>query len=349
MFLIAGLPGEFAKIMEVIAWIVLPLLGISLLTTVLLHYGRKWKHKREGGDISYDIGNALPENFCYKAGDGTLVYLDHTGLLRDLRNKVSYHHARFAALKQDYKKLEAGNPVFFQNNTKINIMEQEEKQTAISPDLILDIPPIACNEENRVLKNKIAEQEYLKEVLVEKKAQIDFLQNQLEQRIKMTQHSEQKKEELFKEYENLGHQVSILENELAIHKEEMKSVKNDLAAKETQLREIQQASSSSASQVIWLENSLQELKQQNELLNASAGDNNDTITSLQELLEKEQQKTVTAESKLISNKDLLSRLYKDFTAFVNEEEINSSPVIALNPDYSKTKNNAGWVESVVES
>jgi chromosome segregation ATPase len=343
MLLIAGMPGEFAKIMEVITWIVLPLLVFSFLTTILLHYGRKWRNNREEENIPNDIGNAIPESFCYKTGDGTLVYLDHTGLLRDLRNKVSYHHARFAALKQDYKKLESGNPGIFQNNDKTYSMEQEEKQTGIN-GIHLDQHPAAYKEEYRVLKDKIAEQEYLKEVLVEKKAQIDFLQNQLEQRIKMTHQSEQQKEELCNENKNLGHEISRLENELASSKEEITNVKKEITSKEIQLQEIREASSSSASQVIWLENSLQELKQQNELLNAAAGDNNDTITSLRELLEKEQQRAVMAEQKLLSNKELLARLYKDFTAFISEEETSASPVIPLNAGYTK----AGWVESVVE-
>jgi len=346
MFVVAVLSAEFAKIIQILLWIVLPVLGFSLLVTVLLHYSRKWRNKQELEDLQIEMATGLPESFCYKTGDGKLVYLDHTGLLRDLRNKVSYHHARFAALKQDYKKLESGKPGIFQNNTKINIMEKAEKQTMT--DLNLDKTPTEYKEENRALKDKIAEQEYLKEVLVEKKAQIDFLQNQLEQRIKTTHQSEQQKEQLSREYQDLGRQVALLEDELAICKEELNSAKNDLAAKEAQLLEVQQVSSSSLSQVIWLENSLQELKQQNELLNASVADNNDTIVSLRELLEQEKQRTGIAEQKLMTNKALLSRLYKDFTDFISEEETGTSPVIALNPDYAKTSK-AGWAESVVES
>ncbi len=52
-----------------------------------------------------------------------------------------------------------------------------------------------AEEENNVLKNKINEGEYLQDLAQEKKLQVDFLQQQLEQRIKNFHQLERKADE----------------------------------------------------------------------------------------------------------------------------------------------------------
>jgi hypothetical protein len=194
-------------------------------------------------------------------------------------------------------------------------------------------------EENIILKDKIAEQEYLKEVVEEKKVQIDFLQNQLEQRIKNNGQAENQRSQLVADLEQsrnanetIVKQLEALQLELARQQEESNKLQMVLNEKEGLLAERQQLLASKLDHITWLENTLHESKEQNELLNASVGDNKDIISVLQEQLTYEQSRTQAVEQKLALHKQLFQRLHKDLAEWVGDES-EESPVIALRPEY----------------
>jgi hypothetical protein len=128
-----------------------------------------------------------------------------------------------------------------------------------------------------------------------------------------------------------------LKIELTRQQEESSKLQMVLNEKEELLAERQQLLASKLDHITWLENTLHESKEQNEILNASVADSKDLIAVFQEQLSQEQLRTQSIEQRLSSNKQVLQRLYKDFSAIMGEE-IEQSPVIALRPEYINNGN-----------
>lgn len=236
-------------------------------------------------------------------------------------------------MKHSYQNLEHEHELLLER-VLTGTMTDEERSQAIAD----------WKKEKIALKDKVAEQEYLKEVIEEKKAQIDFLQNQLEQRIKNNHQSENQRKQLLADLEQLRNvnentllQLNSLKNDMVQQQEETNKLQIVLNGKEEQLVDRQQLLTSKLDHITWLENTLHEVNQQNEILNASVADSKDLVAVLQEQLTYEQQKSQAMEQKLSSNKQTLQRLYKDFSAIMGEEG-EQSPVIALRPDYISREN-----------
>ena len=221
--------------------------------------------------------------------------------------------------------------------------EHESLLEKVSMETVTDEEKAAIinrwREENIALKERVAEQDYLKEILEEKKIQIGFLQNQLEQRIKNNHQSDHERNQLLANLEqskssgeNVLKQLESLKNELSKAQEENSKLQMVLNEKEGLLNERQQLLASKLDHITWLENTLYETKEQNELLNASVADKKDIVSVLQDQLLYEQARTQAIEQKLASDKQVMQRLYKDFSAVMNEEN-EQSPVIPMRPDY----------------
>jgi len=394
MLLATGSAFDFVKFIQILCWIILPVLLLAVLLTVFLHYRKKKIEKAEAENGDEEFMHASPELVGYTKGDGEYVFFDHSSLISEYKKRLSYNHARYTALRHDFEKLEtkyamlasyATTMLINKKNinmenlqdsmpqnmeTEINkmtedyIAEKKELLTRLEQmknsyqnlehehELLLErVHTGTMTDEERsqviehwkkekiTLKDKVAEQEYLKEVIEEKKAQIDFLQNQLEQRIKNNHQSENQRKQLLADLEHLRNanantllQLNSLKSDLVQQQEETNKLQIVLNGKEGQLVERQQLLTSKLDHITWLENTLHEVKEQNEILNASVADSKDLIAVLQEQLSYEQQKSQAMEQKLSSNKQTLQRLYKDFSAIMGEEG-EQSPVIALRPDY----------------
>lgn len=362
MLLTAALFDELSKLMQIILWIILPLLLFSALVTVLIHYGRKWNKNdnEEEGEVQIDIAGSSPDNFCYRTEEGKFVYLDHTGLLREFRKKLLYSHARYAALKQDFRKLKSGNAGFipdtanclpdYKNSNMENIVNSSFACLQGDDSLVSDKDSIAENElspgsnaseqagpeensstnflqEDSELKNQTQDQAWFSDLLDEKKKQIEFLQNQIDIRVKKYHSSEQ---------------------ERAALRAELEFFRNSLTEKDALLNANQQMRKQEQDQTIYLENLLKETKEQNQLLNAVIADSQDKNEALLQQLQAEETRVIAMEKKLLANKQLLHRLYNEFAACLNEET-DTSPVIALRPDYINMANvNSEWDETAVQ-
>jgi chromosome segregation ATPase len=399
MLLATGSAFDFVKFIQILCWIILPVLLLAVLLTVFLHYRKKKFEKAEAENEDEEFMHASPELLGYTKGDGEYVFFDHSSLISEYKKRLSYNHARYTALHHDFEKLETKYAMLASyattmliNKKNINMenvqdsmpqnMETEinkmtEDYTAEKKELLTRLEQMknsyqnlehehelllervhtgTMTEEERsqfiehwkqekmALKDKMDEQEYLKEVIEEKKAQIDFLQNQLEQRIKNNHQSESQRKQLLSELEQVRNanentllQLNSLKNDLVQQQEETNKLQIVLNGKEEQLVERQQLLTSKLDHITWLENTLHEVKQQNEILNASVADSKDLAAVLQEQLTYEQQKSQAMEQKLSSNKQTLQRLYKDFSAIMGEED-EQSPVIALRPDYISREN-----------
>jgi predicted nucleic acid-binding Zn-ribbon protein len=163
-------------------------------------------------------------------------------------------------------------------------------------------------------------------VLEEKKRQIDFLQQQLEQRIRAFHDSEQQQSAMRHELAKKTDLFQALQNEVT-------GLQSRLNNQEEKINERELELASGYDQKIYLENVVKELREQNELLNASLADSRDIAGALQEQLVYEQSRVTVAEQKLTKSRQVLNRVYKDISAAI-EIETNSSSVISLRPGLS---------------
>jgi chromosome segregation ATPase len=397
--LLVAVPAErLLQFIQVLCWIVLPVLFGTTLVTTILHYRRK-KKEGEGIESEENLLHASPELVGYTNGNGEYVLFDHSPLIREYKDRLSYHHARYTALQKDFTAIETKYTAlasYTQNQFSISkkrIMETTtqplpkhieaevnklmEEHAAEKKELLAKLDQLnrsfqsleqenkllqeqvtlgagtddqknsvikRWKEENTSLRDKVAEHEYLKDVLEEKKAQISFLQEQVEQRVKSQHQADHQRQQAIDELEELKKEsfetakhVDSLKNELLLRQDHADKLSVVLCGKDEQLGEKQQLINARQDQIIYLENVLNETKEQNELLNAELADKKDLVTALQQQIKEEEARRESIELKLQSQKQLMRRLYKEFSACM-EDENDRPPVIALRPEYSNKEN-----------
>ena len=393
MLLVAGPNPDFLKFIQVVCWIILPVLVSAVLITIFLHY-RKKKKDIAGQDKETEdkVTLAFPLQVGYTNGNGEYVLFDHSDLMRQYRDKLSYNHARYTALQHDFTAIETkytalakyAQTHFITNKKGLmeNLHEQfpkhlqadvkkmgeedamgekellnkigqleksyhrlEQENRSLKEQLSLqtasDDEKIAIinkwKEESTLLKEKINEQEYLQDVVEEKKAQVNFLQSQLEQRIKNLYQSEHQRLQAVAEMKKMKEDEESLKNELLLKQEQVDKTQVVLCQKEEQLTEKQQLLNEKIEHIVTLENMFRETKEQNDQLNTSVTDSRDAVNSLQQQLSDEQSKVQFLTQKLFANKQMMRRVYKEFSAFTDDES-EESPVILLRPEYTNKEN-----------
>lgn len=190
-------------------------------------------------------------------------------------------------------------------------------------------------EESADLRDKVADQEYLQDLVEEKKAQVSFLQNQLEQRIKNLYQSEHNRLQavgemklLKEDKETLNKEISSLKDEVLLKQEQIDKAQVFLCEKEELLAEKQQLLYAKLEHITSLENLLKESREQNELSSASMEDNKGLVNGLQQQLAEEKSKVELLTQKLSANRQMIRNLYKDFKDFI-DQTADESPVIPL--------------------
>lgn len=376
MFLTASPSFEFVRFMQILVWIILPVLLSAVTLTIFFHYRRKKKANITADDAETDLLLASPEQFNHRISDGEYVFFDHSSLIREYKNKMFYNHARYAALRNDYAVLEAkysslansDNIISLLTTKKID-MKNHDGQTADSftADQATEKKELAdkleqlhrsyqrLEEENRFLqeqvslqtaddterdrilnrwkeehaqlRDKVTEYDYLEELLDEKKAQISFLQVQLEQRIKSQHQADQQRQQAIAEMEehrntvqNFRQQVAELQNELQLKQDHTEKLQMSFSEKEDALTGQQQVLLSKMDRITYLENVLNETREQNELLNAELADRKDEVANLQQLLTDERSRLEFMDQKLAANKQLLRRLHKELSVCMDDNE-----------------------------
>jgi chromosome segregation ATPase len=201
-------------------------------------------------------------------------------------------------------------------------------------------------EEKKKLKNKITEQEYLKDVLEEKQLHIDFLQSQLEKRVKSYHEVEQdsvEKTDNFVRMEKENGMMRVQFNELKETITNLEKQTVDLQTvideKNREQTDLQESLNSKLTHITFLENAMSELQQQNAQFYAAATDNKSTISEMKEKLANEDKKMKIFADKLEANKTVLEKMYKELGSLVIAESITDSHVIHLQPDYKGEADN----------
>ncbi|MEO5562507.1 MAG: hypothetical protein ABIR18_03710 [Chitinophagaceae bacterium] len=266
----------------------------------------------------------LPDNkniYMKNYNDETLHVDDNAIEKRELSDKLEQ-------LTRSYQRLEEENR-FLQEQISLETAGDDER------DKIMN----RWKEENKTLREKVTEQEYLEEVLEEKKSQIVFLQNQLEQRIRNQHQADHQRQranlemqEAQDQHQSIIHQIDALKNELLQKQENVDKLQMSNCEKEEQLQERQQLLGSKLDHITYLENVLNETKEQNELVNAEAADERDQVKALKQLLSDERSRQQFLEQKLLANKQMLQRLHKEFSVCLNED-VQESPIVSLRPSY----------------
>lgn len=195
-----------------------------------------------------------------------------------------------------------------------------------------------AEDEKTALKNKITDQTYLQDVLQEKKLQIEFLQNQLEHRIKTFREVEKEAADKTVQVQQTQTQKEGFEREMHAMREELQQQREEVSAwqqaverSREESRQQQDNLRSKTGHIENLERNLHEVQQQQAVLQLVLDDKQNMITSLQESLNREQQKTKDLEGKLITNNQLLSKIYGDLS-----KSLSNPPA---NPNQNGTKLN----------
>ena len=127
----------------------MPVAAVAMLLTVFFHYRRRKKAGRQATVSEEEFIKASPELLGYTNGDGEYIFFDQSSVITEYKKKLSYHHARYTALRHDFDKLEvkyaelAGYAAAMLMNPKSIDMESSHPQ--ISKTLQAEIRQYICS------------------------------------------------------------------------------------------------------------------------------------------------------------------------------------------------------------
>jgi len=169
---------------------------------------------------------------------------------------------------------------------------------------------------------------------------IEFLQNQLEERIKNHSQAEQKIKELTASLQEVSAQSNQSEGKIIFLHQQIESKHHELEhaqltsdQKDAEIHRVKEELQTKTSQVMHLENLLAEIREQNSILNISFGESQGAITALKEQLAGEQQHIHHMEDKLLKNRQLLERIYRDLESSVAFKEHTDPQQALVKPMY----------------
>jgi len=195
-------------------------------------------------------------------------------------------------------------------------------------------------EEKNEMKRRINEQEYLKDVLEEKKQQIVFLQQQLEQRIKNHHLVEQ-------QFRELGIKFMEASEKLEIKQQTTKEFEATIQDKEHEiifLKEVAQSATANAAQ---METTMNELQEQNSRFSFSLEEKEDLINDLQAQLAETNEAKIKLEERLERSQAFFKGFHRKLSDIL-EEEMPESPVIVMKPVFKQENTEEQLTESAIQ-
>ena len=195
-------------------------------------------------------------------------------------------------------------------------------------------------EEKIELKKRINEQEYLKDVLEEKKQQIVFLQQQLEQRIKNHHLEEQQFRELGIKFMDANEKLEIKERSI----KEFQATAND---KEQEIIFLKEVVQSATANVVQLETTIKELQEQNSKFSFELDKKNDLINELQAQFSEINEAKIKLEERLERSQTFFKGFHRKLSDIL-QEEMPESPVIVMKPVYKQENTGEPITESAIQ-
>ena len=195
------------------------------------------------------------------------------------------------------------------------------------------------DEEKAELKKRISEQEYLKDVLEEKKQQIVFLQQQIEQRIK-NHHLEEV------EFKELGIKLMDANEKLEIKEQSIKEFQATVHDKEQEIIFLKDVVQSATVNAVQFEKTINELQEHNSRSSFELDKKNDLIKELQAQLAETNEVKIKLEERLERSQTFIKGFHRKLSDIL-QEEIPESPVIVMKPVF-KEENKEQFIESAIQ-
>ena len=229
--------------------------------------------------------------------------------------------------------------ISFENLEKDNISLREQLSAYCENEAGVTSMIQKWDEEKAELKGRINDQEYLKDVLEEKKQQIVFLQQQIEQRIK-NHHLE---EVQFKE---LGIKLMDANEKLEIKEQSIKEFQATVHDKEQEIIFLKDVVQSATVNAVQLETTIKELREQNSRSSFELDKKNDLIKELQAQLAETNEVKIKLEERLERSQTFIKGFHRKLSDIL-QEEIPESPVIVMKPVF-KEENKEQFIESAIQ-
>jgi len=195
------------------------------------------------------------------------------------------------------------------------------------------------DEEKAELKKRISEQEYLRDVLDEKKQQIIFLQQQLEQRIKNHHLVEQ-------QFRELGIKLMEVNEKLEIKEQSITEFQSTMHHKEQEIIFLKEVVQSATLNAVQLETTIKELQERNLKFSIEVDKKNDIINELQAQLTEINEAKIKLEERLERSQTFIKGFHRKLSDIL-QEEIPESPVIVMKSVF-KEENKEQFTESAIQ-
>ena len=196
------------------------------------------------------------------------------------------------------------------------------------------------DEEKAELKRRISEQEYLKDVLDEKKQQIVFLQQQLEQRIKNHHLVEL-------QFRELGIKLMEANEKLEINEQSGKEFQAAVQDKEQEIILLKEGLQTAAANATQLEATVKELQEQNSIFSFGLEEKNKLISDLQAQLAETNEIKIKLEERLERSQTFFKGFHRKLSDIL-QEEMPESPVIVMKPVYKQENAEGQSTESAIQ-
>jgi chromosome segregation ATPase len=297
---------------------------ISALNTDLQHFKNK---DNEHANSIMVLNNEIAA--LKNAGQANVANTDTK--TAELENRLKESEMQLVILHEEMnEKLKVKQQEFFQlqaEKDKLHVETAELKQLAaqsgnisqeVSQSVHTDEEYETLLKENEKLVNKVSDYSYFEDLINEKKQQIAFLENQIEQRVKQVHDTEQNFYGELKKVEMYGAQITALKvdyddtssklaEQIKVHNNqilELDKLKNETEQKGNVINEKQQF-------INELENRVTAEKESSELLRKTINADKITIAQLTQQTEDQFRKIEELEGKLKISSQLLARIYTD--------------------------------------
>ncbi len=296
---------------------------------IYLHEQQKQSHVAELSKLEHQLNemreSARQATTNFRESDAS--YQDKLGEIDKQRfdEKVKWED-QLKNANEAYKKLEEENLALQDQlmyaHTAVTNHEEDDSR-------VKHLQNALKNAEDQVqeLKVKFSGLGYLGDLVQEKKMQVDFLQNQLEQRVKAHHELEQQQWERSEQLRAIQEELSqhkqltaTLQQELQTEQQEIVMLQSDLQSQTHENQRRQDTFDAKVRHIAYLDEKMNELIQYNNTLQSAIRESNSQNESSEVKLSESHQRIQKLETTLEGKQYLLSKIYHELGSVVENEE-----------------------------